>query len=165
MQMENADGKRSDVSTAVEENINQRCGCDFPKDNILKGAFQCFDSDLQAVTFRALIRGLQNRTSANLLGSASDWVASGPTISVLSVRFNIDSDCPAIIETLSDPECHASSSESSSGLSSGAVGGIAAAGALAVVVIAVGIVAVVICMMRKRHSTNVKLKNLLTSST
>ena len=162
--MESADEKRSDVTAAVEENINQRCGCDFPKDNILEGAFQCSESDLQAVTFRARIRGLQNRTSASLLGSASDWVASGPTISVLSVRFKIDSDCPAVIEDLSDPECGVSPSGSSSGLSSGAVGGVTA-GALAVVVIAVGIVAVVICMARKRHLTDVRLKNILTSST
>ena len=156
MQNEDAALKRNDLKESIEENVNQRCDCNFIQDNIVESGFQCFDSNLQAVTFRAALRGLSGVTSAELLAYTEDWVYSEATISVQSVRLEVDSDCPVTISSFSDSECGRSTPEPSSSLSAGGVAGLTIAAVL-VVVIALGIVTVLVIWYRRRlHGVRLK---------
>lgn len=158
MQNEDGDLKQKDLRIAILDNVNQRCGCGFVQDNIVQSGFQCFDSNLQAVTFRAALRGLSDVTSADLLTYTENWVHSEATVSVQSLRLEVDSDCPVTISSFSDSECGQSTPEPSSSLDNGAVAGLSIAAVL-VVVIALGIVTLLVIWYRGRYRA-IKLKSL-----
>ena len=92
----------------VVRGVSDLCQCDFSRDSFHEidttAGFQCFDASPTAVTFRAEI--LESDIS-HVIGYIEQWVASEPTVVVLSSRLSIDSGCKVEIESFSQPECSA----------------------------------------------------------
>ena len=98
--------KKEAVITSITRGVNELCQCDFSRDSFheidITAGFQCFAASPTAVTFRAEI---MDTNVSELIAYIEEWVASQPTIVVLSSRLSIDSDCEVEIESFSDPEC------------------------------------------------------------
>ena len=85
------------------------CKCGFSRDAFYDidatTGFQCFDESPTAVTFRGKIRALARANISQLLSYIEQWVATQPSIVVLSSILSIDSSCTVPIDSLSEAEC------------------------------------------------------------
>ena len=152
--------KLTDINSAIVDNINKRCSCGFTDDRISNGAFQCFGSNADSVTFRAHLVGLADVTSTALAAHIAEWVATSPTVLLQNVHFLLDSNCQdeVVIEDIQGPECVQTTSEHSF-LNTGTAAGITAAAILTAVLL-VGGVTMLIVYFRKRHYSKIILKRL-----
>ena len=152
--------KLADITSSVVDNINSRCGCGFTADRILNGAFQCFGSNADSVTFRAHLVGLADVTSTTLATYVAEWVAMDPTVLLQNVHFLLDSNCQdeVIINDILDPECVQVMAESSS-LGTGAAAGITAAAILTAVLLVGGVIMLAV-FLRRRHQEKVTLDRI-----
>ena len=152
--------KLADITSAVVDNINSRCGCGFTADRVLNGAFQCFSSNADSVTFRAHLLGLADVTSTTLATYIAEWVATNPTVLLRNVHLLLDSNCQdeVIIDDIQGPECEQTKSKSSS-LGTGAVAGITAGAILTAVFLVCGAFTLAL-FLRRRHRDKVTLNRL-----
>lgn len=97
-----ANGRHQEVTEVVDaivKSINKTCKCKF---QITEGAFQCSNSDSDAVIFRAEING-----SKDLLSYIEMWKNTGnQTIKLQSIRVKVDSTCVLTILSYHEAECH-----------------------------------------------------------
>ena len=125
---------------------------------MIEGVFQCFGFNSDSVTFRGGLRGLANVDSSTLAGHVAAWVATGPTILLQNVHFQLDSGCQdeVVIEDLLRPECAptAVGGSSSGSLSAGAAAGVTIT-SIVVVVALVAIVFVIVVYWRRWHMLKV----------
>ena len=101
--------KTEAVITGVARAVEGLCQCGFSRDAFYDidatTGFQCFDESTTAVTFRGEIRALARANISQLLSYIEQWVATQPSIVVLSSILSIDSSCTVAIDSLSEEEC------------------------------------------------------------
>ena len=90
--------------------VEELCRCGFSQEAFqdidVTAGFQCFDASPSAVTFRAVIMDLPLASSSQLISYIEEWVATQPSIVVLSSRLSIDSSCAVEIDNFNAPECN-----------------------------------------------------------
>ena len=137
--------------------VSDLCQCDFSRDSFHEidttAGFQCFDASPTAVTFRAEI--LESYIS-HVIGYIEQWVASEPTVVVLSSRLSIDSGCKVEIESFSQPECSAETTaeRDNSSIVGSVVGGIVG-GVVVLTTLVIILVALILLRRRKKASYSV----------
>ena len=105
--------KLNDITNEVVQNINQRCECRLSAEHITDGAFQCFESSDQQVTFRARLHGTAQVTSSQLVAYLEIFVSrTDSTIAVQGLRLDVDRSCSIVINSFGDPQCSATSPSS-----------------------------------------------------
>ena len=98
--------KKEAVIASVTKAVNELCLCGFsPKTFYSTAGFQCYDQSPTAVTFRGEIGPSLTANSSQLISYIEQWVATDPTIVVLSSRLSVDSSCNVEIDNFNDPEC------------------------------------------------------------
>ena len=89
--------------------MDELCQCGFSRETFrnidITAGFQCYDQSPTAVTFRGELGPSLTANSSQLISYLEQWVATDPTIVVLSSRLSIDSSCSVEISNLNDPEC------------------------------------------------------------
>ena len=125
------------------------CSCAVTLGHIANAGFRCFSDDADEVTFRAELSAPVPYVSLpTLLSALTQWVESGTVIAVDGIFLTLDSTCSVEIQSLSEPECAASSVAGN--VVAPAVGGSVAA--VLVVVTAAAALAVAIIVARNRFS-------------
>lgn len=146
MQLDNANEKEADLTTALQQVIEQRCQCGFNEDLITEGGFQrCLLDDY--VTFRANIYGVGAVSTFQLISFIKDWIKDEKTIVIQSLRLTLDSVCPVAIDSVSDPDCTASLGTSRSSDGGGSDNTVAIIGGVVVAVVVVVAIAVVVVVV------------------
>ena len=99
--------KKDAVIAGVTRAVEEICQCGFSREAFLdvEAGFQCFDESPTAVTFRAVIMDIAMASSSQLIGYIEEWIATQPSIVILSTRLSIDSSCTVEIQTFSAAEC------------------------------------------------------------
>ena len=149
--------KKEAVITRVARAVEGLCQCGFSRDAFYDidatTGFQCFDESTTAVTFRGKIRALARANISQLLSYIEQWVATQPSIVVLSSILSIDSSCTVPIDSLSEAECSdidvTATSNTDTTVTGSIVGGVL--GLLAVAVIAVLVVVLVVMFVKMRR--------------
>ena len=97
-----------DIVSAVVQQAQMRCLCDFTETNIQNYEFSCRSIE-NTVVFRAAIvytSSQQGRNRAeDLVTLVSVWVQSGTSIVVDSMRLDIDPTCPTQLGSFQDDDC------------------------------------------------------------
>ena len=108
MQDERRTEKFIDIVSAVVQQVQMRCSCNFTETNIRNNEFSC-RSIANTVVFRAEIiytTSQQGRYRAeNLVTLVSEWAQSGTSIVADSTRLDIDSTCPTQLGSFQDDDC------------------------------------------------------------
>ena len=151
--------KKEAVIASVIKAVNELCKCVFSRETFydidITAGFQCFDQSPTAVTFRGEIGPSLTANSSQLISYLEQWVATDPTIVVLSSRLSVDSSCSVEISNFNDPECSDMTSTSTkTAIIGGGVGGV-----LVILVAALALV-VVVGLLRthqKRASYNLSV--------
>ena len=98
--------KLNDITNALVQNINQLCECRFSAEHITDGAFQCFESSDQQVTFRARLHGTAQVTSSQLVAYLETFAnQADSTTAVQGLRLNVDRSCSIVINSFGNPQC------------------------------------------------------------
>ena len=143
--------KREAVINSVTLAVDELCQCGFSRETFLNidvtTGFQCFDESPNAVTFRGEIGPSLTASSSQLISYLDQWVATDPTIVVLSSRLTIDSSCSVEIDNFNDPECSdvtptVPAAKATDAIIGGVVGGVVA------ISIAVLALVAVVCLLR-----------------
>ena len=91
----------------VTKAVNELCQCGFSRETFdTTAGFQCYDQSPTVVLFYGEIGPSQTVNSSQLISYLEQWVATDPTIVVLSSRLSIDSSCSVEISNFNDPECN-----------------------------------------------------------
>ena len=72
--------KLEEVTSTVQEVLNDSCQCQITADSIDEESFACSEDSSNYVTYRARLNGTSEQDSASLISLIEDWVATGPTI-------------------------------------------------------------------------------------
>ena len=94
-----------DIMSAVVELVETMCSCIFTEDDIMETEFSCRSAE-NTVVFRGEIVYTSDRfTAEDLVGFISEWVQDGASIVVDGIRLDVDSMCPAELESFSSEDC------------------------------------------------------------
>ena len=100
--------KFMDIVSAVVQEVQMRCLCNFTEINIQNNEFSCRSIE-NTVVFRAEIiyTGLQQARyrAENLVTLVSGWAQSGTSIVVDSTRLDVDPACPTQLGSFQDGDC------------------------------------------------------------
>ena len=91
----------------VEEFSAQACAtCGLTAANIKNDEFSCRGGLTNQIVYRAMIIGTDVYSAPGLVSLMESWVASGTaSISALSLRLHLDSNCRTSLDTLNEPDC------------------------------------------------------------
>jgi hypothetical protein len=93
------------IEEALVEAIKLRCGCHFPRENLLQESFSCSSSP-HLTTYRNTLIGTHHVNASQLIGFIQDWVNSGPRITIKSsYSVWVDKKCPVAVLSFDEPEC------------------------------------------------------------
>ena len=133
--------KFMDIVSAVVQQVQMRCSCNFPKTNIQNYEFSCRSIE-NTVVFRAEIiyTSLQQPRyrAENLVTFVSEWAQSETSIVVDSTRLDVDTACPTQLGSFQDGDCELTDT-------TGTVGGNVATFASLGVMVGVLCVLLIIC--------------------
>ena len=108
LQDERRTQKFMDIVSAVVQQVQMRCLCNFTETNIQNYEFSCRSIE-NTVVFRAAIiyTSLQQARyrADNLVTLVSGWVQSGTSIVVDSTRLDVDPTCPTHLGSFQDGDC------------------------------------------------------------
>ena len=142
--------KKEAVIASVTKAVNELCKCGFSRETFydidITAGFQCFDQSPAAVTFRGVIGPSLTANSSLLISYLEQWVATDPTIVVLSSRLSVDSSCSVEISNFNDPECSDMTSTSTKTATGAIVGGVV--GGIFVILIAALVLVVLVGLLR-----------------
>ena len=159
LQADSTSLKLADITSTVQEGLNDSCQCQISTDSIDEESFACSEDSSNYVTYQARLSGTSEQDSASLISLIEDWVATGPTIRVRGVLMRVGEECSAIISDLSEGVCSSSGAQTDTciGASTGTIvgGGVAIAAILIVIIVAV---AVVTALTMRRHCTRFSLE-------
>ena len=93
-QVTNAGQKLNNISSAIVDNVENRCQCRFIRDRITDEAFQCTDNALEAVAYAATVHGTASVNSSLLISHIEQWATDGATVTVLHEVLNISNMGP-----------------------------------------------------------------------
>ena len=152
--------KLNDISSAIVDNIKNRCQCGFIRDRISDEAFQCIDGALEAVVYAATIHGTASVNSSILISHIKQWATDGATVTILHEVLNISSVDPT------NGECCTETTTSGSLLNETQakpiakdndhtlfiiIGGGSGGGVIIIVIVIIVVIAVIVkCKNRKR---------------
>ena len=105
MQSDNLITKRNDVAERLANELRSRCQCDFTRDRITEGGFQCFPDSPQFVTYRATLHGTLQASTSPLIRDIQDWLSSNTPLLVQAQLLNPDPTCAVAISSSSESEC------------------------------------------------------------
>ena len=150
LQQQDVSDKLEDVTTSVQESVEQLCTCGFTPDDITNSAFECSKINADIVSFRATLHAV------NTLEYIEQWREEGPAINVqgLILRVSADSSCPVDINSITDPLCEptqTSTSSSEDDNTAGIIGGVIAGVVVLVCVTVVIIIAIIVAHRRIHH--------------
>ena len=153
--------KKEQVITSVTTAVDELCQCGFSRETFhnidVTAGFQCYDQSPTAVTFRGEIGPSLTANSSQLISYLEQWVATDPTIVVLSSRLSIDSSCSVEISNFNDPECGDMTSTVPTAKNTGAIIG-GAVGGVFVILLAVIVLVVIVGRLRScRKKSSYKL--------
>ena len=127
------------------EKTQELCQCGFISDRLTDEVFQCFPASPEAVTYRAMLHGTTNTTSAQLISHIEQWTAKGAAITIQQVLLRVDGSCAVAVSSLVDDECQKRKVRSDSfGSNDMIIIGSISGGVLATVILVVVIVTAVI---------------------
>ena len=108
MQDERRTQKFNDIVSAVVQQIQMRCSCNFTETNIQNYEFSCRSIE-NAIVFRAAIiytGSQQGRNRAEeLVTLVSEWAQSKTSIVGDSTRLDVDPTCPTQLGSFQDGDC------------------------------------------------------------
>ena len=140
--------KFMDIVSAVVQEVQMRCLCNFTEINIQNNEFSCRSIE-NTVVFRAEIiyTGLQQARyrAENLVTLVSGWAQSGTSIVVDSTRLDVDPACPTQLGSFQDGDCELTDTPGTDTTSTATVGGNVATFASLGVVFGVVCVLLIIC--------------------
>lgn len=94
-----------DVVNIIMSSLKESCNCEFSRDPVVDGGFQCFSCSEDHVTFRARLRATDQSNSLELMTyleiavvNACRWLVNGQYL-----RLNLS--CNLIITDIHSPEC------------------------------------------------------------
>ena len=135
--------KFNDVVSAVVQQVQMGCLCNFTETNIQNYEFSCRSTE-NTVVFRAEIiyTGSQQARyrAENLVALVSGWAQSETSIVVDSTRLDVDPTCPTQLGSFQDGDCELTDP-------TGTVGGNVATFASLGVVVGVVCVLLIICII------------------
>ena len=142
-----------DIVSAVVELVETMCSCIFTEGNTINTEFSCRSAE-NTVVFRGEIVYTPDRfTAEDLVVFISEWVQDGASIVVDGIRLDIDSTCPAELESFSFEDCE-TNQETTGGIqeSDTSVGVIVGSvlGGVCVLLLAMLVIGVV-CVMKRRR--------------
>ena len=137
-----------DITKAVQQLIEDSCGCVYSLCNIDGAAFRCFAGSERSVTYRARLHATVDVGTASLSTFLREWVSGGNSAVVGGVTLSVDQDCTVEISDLFEEECERGREEAGSDSVAAIVGW--AFGAVLLVVV-VGIVVTTIVIILKRR--------------
>ena len=147
--------KKDAIIDSVTRTVDETCQCGFSQESFqdidATAGFQCFVESPTAVTFRAKIA---SANSEQLISYIEEWVATQPSIVVLSSRLSIDGNCAVEIDNFKAPECtgiiSTINSDNTNSITGSVIGGVV--GGLFILLIAVvTLVLIVFLLQRKRQ--------------
>ena len=148
MQDERRTQKFNDVVSAVVQEVQIRCSCNFTETNIQNYEFSC-RSIKNTVVFRAEISYTGSQQARNraekLVTLVSGWAQSGTSIVVDSTRLDIDPACPTQLGSFQDDDCELTNTPATDTTGTATVGGNVATFASLGVVVGVVCVLLIIC--------------------
>ena len=147
-----------DIVSAVVQQVQMRCSCNFTETNIQNYEFSCRSIE-NTVVFRAEIiyTSLQQAKyrAENLVTLVSEWVQSETSIAVDSTRLDVDPTCPTQLRSFQDGDCVLTDTTGTGG---GNVATFASLGVVAGVVCVLLIICTIIIVIfvvqrKKKHRT------------
>ena len=90
-----------DIVSAVVQQVQMRCSCNFTETNIRNNEFSCRSIE-NTVVFRAEISYTRAEDIVTLV---SEWAQSGTSIVVDSTRLDVDPTCPTQLGSFQDDDC------------------------------------------------------------
>ena len=148
LQAERRTQKFREIVSAVVQQVHMRCSCSFTETNIRKNEFSC-RSIANTVVFRAEISYTRAEDVVTLV---SEWVQSGTSIVVDSMRLNIDPTCPTQLGSFQDDDCELTETVGGNVATFASLGG--AFGVVCVLLIISSIIIIIFVVQRKRkHRT------------
>ena len=97
------------IRKEIARAITHQCNCTFDPGFIRPGKFSCRNTQGNQVTYRSTLVGGSVHTASNLLQFIKEWVQSAPALCTELFILDVDPNCPAQIQSLTDPECAPSS--------------------------------------------------------
>jgi len=108
LQDERRTRKFNDIVSAVVQQVQMRCSCNFTETNIQNYEFSCRSIE-NTVVFRAemIYTSLQHAryTADNLVTLVAGWAQSETSIPVDLTRLDIDPTCPTQLRLFQDGDC------------------------------------------------------------
>ena len=94
-----------DLKTIIATSIEELCKCRFTVSNITNGGFKCFPGSESHVTFRAILRGSDQQSSAERLMYLQSVVNSSYYWLIQGQYLQLNHTCNVIIADIHSPEC------------------------------------------------------------
>ena len=86
--------------------LRQRCQCEFSRNHIMDGGFQCFVDSENHVVFHARLRGVNERNSMQFMTSClEDIVVNVKSWLIHGQYLKVNHSCSLIITDIHSPEC------------------------------------------------------------
>ena len=85
-----AEQKLNEISSVIQDSVEDHCQCGFVPDRITDEAFQCIDSTPEAVVYVATIHGTTSINSSQLISRIIEqWATDGATVTILHEVLNV----------------------------------------------------------------------------
>ena len=86
--------------------LRRHCQCEFSRNHIMGGGFQCFADSENHVVFRARLRGVNQKNSLQLMTSyLEDVLVSARSWLIHGQYLKVNHSCSLIIIDIHSPEC------------------------------------------------------------
>ena len=99
-----------DLENILVSSLKERCQCDLSRDPIIDGGYQCFASSDTHVTFRARLRGTDQKNSLELMMYLEDTVVNTRSWLIHGQYLKLNLTCDLLITDIHSPECSQSTS-------------------------------------------------------
>ena len=101
----NTESKLSDISAALSASFEQDCSCPL---SVQQHFFSCVGTeDSKTVVYLAVISYATLPGVVDVPSLITAWVASGRAVPVNSIQLQVDTTCPAVIDSLEPQSCSA----------------------------------------------------------
>ena len=92
-----AEQKLNEISSVIQDSVEDHCQCGFVPDRITDEAFQCIDSTPEAVVYVATIHGTTSINSSQLISRIIEqWATDGATVTILHEVLNVSRVDPGL---------------------------------------------------------------------
>ena len=99
-----------DLENTIVSSLREHCQCEFTRDPIIDGGYQCFASSETHVTFRARLRETDQKDSLELMMYLEDIVVNTRSWLIHGQYLKLNLTCDLLITDIHSPECSQSTS-------------------------------------------------------